>query len=552
MFGISKSQPLFKSFSQYTKDLKLEATLQDLQSEMDNSQIEVSLRGEDLYQMFEQNPLLCGVILREQNKFVGMISRHHFWEMISRQYGRDTFLTRTLECLHSFNEYETLMLPANTLISEASEQCIQRYSHLLYEPLLVKFDDETFRLLDVQKLLLAQAQSYKLCMETVNERNIALAQAYQEITEKNDQMLRYLQQAKKVTTAAAALENNKFEPESLNEVAARGDQLGQLARVFRRMVQTVKTREQELADAKEKLEAVLNAVPGLISWIDSKGLYVGVNRHLAENWNISQEDFIGQDVGFLSGHVQLANFMHQFLASSAEAASQVIGIEVQESVRYYLVAAQKYQQGKATVLVGIDITERKKAEEALQIAEENYRGIFENALEGIFQAYPNGQYSRVNPAMAKIYGYASPEEMIASVKEIGTQIYVDPSTSDQFNERMEQQQVVKGFKYQVYRQDGSIIWVEENTRAVQDTSGNLLYEGIVEDITLRKQKEADLKRQLQELQIEIDQQKLKKEVAEITQSDYFQDLQAEADNLRFDDDWWSQETTSGSVKSQNA
>src|SRR5919199_1091465 len=95
--------------------------------------------------------------------------------------------------------------------------------------------------------------------------------------------------------------------------------------------------------------------------------------------------------------------------------------------------------------------------EALRIAEENYRGIFENALEGIFQASPGGYYISVNPAMAHIYGYSSPEEMIASVTDMRTQICVDSNFPDEFHRLIEEQGNLKDIEFQVYRKDGSII-----------------------------------------------------------------------------------------------
>jgi PAS domain S-box-containing protein len=203
------------------------------------------------------------------------------------------------------------------------------------------------------------------------------------------------------------------------------------------------------------------------------------------------------------------------------------------------------QAGEIYRLVGVSqdiserqaaLRERKAAEEALRLAEENYRSIFENALEGIFQSTPDGQYLRVNPAMSHIYGYDSPEQMLAKVKEIGEQIYVDPRCRDQFKALMEAHGAVKNFQYQIYRQDGSRIWIEENTRSVWAVSGNLLYyEGIIQDISQRKQEEERLKRQVQKLRIEIDQQQRQREVAEVMQTDYFQALQAEVDKLRLND-----------------
>jgi PAS domain S-box-containing protein len=180
--------------------------------------------------------------------------------------------------------------------------------------------------------------------------------------------------------------------------------------------------------------------------------------------------------------------------------------------------------------------ERKRTEAALSLAEANYRSIFENALEGIFQSTLDGRYLRVNPAMARIHGYDSPEEMMTLVQKISQQIYVDSACRDQFVHLMAINGEVKGLQYQIHRRDGQLTWVEENTRAVHDADGNLLYyEGFVKDITARKQEEEALRSQLQALRIEIDQQKRQQDVAQVMQTSYFQQLQAEVDQLRYQD-----------------
>ncbi|MFE1744957.1 PAS domain S-box protein [Coleofasciculus sp. H7-2] len=141
-----------------------------------------------------------------------------------------------------------------------------------------------------------------------------------------------------------------------------------------------------------------------------------------------------------------------------------------------------------------DTTERKRAAEALQQAEARYRSIFENAIEGIFQITLDGHYICVNPALAKIYGYESPEEMMNSIPEIKYQVYVDPKCRDNLIDLLTEQGEVKGFEYQIYRQDGSIIWISENTRAICDANGTLLYyEGTTIDITERQQIEQSLR-----------------------------------------------------------
>lgn len=533
----------------------------------------------------------------------------------------------------------------------------------------------------------------------------------------------------------------------------RTDEVGELAQSFNQMASQLQasfvalenrntdlqqTRD-DLKKANEQLEAVLDAVPGPISWIAAEGFYLGINSHLADSLNLPSEAVVGNPIGMVGDNSDYVNFVNTFLSSSQHSTSQEISIYVNEQERYYLLAAQKYQQGMAIVVVGIDITERRQAQEALQqaqttnqaivgaipdllmrirsngiyqgaspgraiqilnhnglqmgasiydlmprdkaeermryvqqaietkelqvyeyelevggkvqyeearlmslsqdevlvmvrdmtqrklseaalrqseanvralveaipdllirvkrdgtyldiqgrnrlvlydgedflegtsvydslppveaqrrmhyiqltlqtglaqvyeqqllidgqlqyeevrmvvtgkdevlmiirniteqkraesalrIAEENYRGIFENALEGIFQSTPNGRYIRINPAMARIYGYSSPEAMINGITDITKQLYVNPADRQEFQHRMDTLGRVKSQVYQSLRQDGTLIWVEENTRAVRNEDGNLMYyEGIIEDITERKQRNELLENRVRE------------------------------------------------------
>ncbi len=148
---------------------------------------------------------------------------------------------------------------------------------------------------------------------------------------------------------------------------------------------------------------------------------------------------------------------------------------------------------------------RKQLETAyhqLGVAEAKYRSIFENAVEGIFQSTPEGRYITANPALARIYGYSSPEEVTA-LTDI-EQLYVDPHRYAEFVRLMEFGSV-SGFESQIYRRDGSIVWISEKAYAVRDENKELLYyEGLIEDITKRKQAEAALQEQFDFLQVLID------------------------------------------------
>ncbi|MGD8835319.1 MAG: response regulator [Desulfobacteraceae bacterium] len=141
-----------------------------------------------------------------------------------------------------------------------------------------------------------------------------------------------------------------------------------------------------------------------------------------------------------------------------------------------------------------EIAERKRTEEILQQSEERYRSIFENAVEGIFQATPGakGRFVSANPAHARILGYDSPEQMMAQVTEIGPRIWIDPHDRKVFSEQVAKG-AVTGFEAQMRRRDGRSIWVSLNARPVSDASGELDYiEGIMLDITDRKQAEEKL------------------------------------------------------------
>ncbi len=131
---------------------------------------------------------------------------------------------------------------------------------------------------------------------------------------------------------------------------------------------------------------------------------------------------------------------------------------------------------------------------ALKEAEKKYREIFEHAVEGIYQSTPDGRFLNVNPAFARIYGYDSAEEFLACITDIPRQIYVRPEERETFKRLLEQEGGVFDFEVQVYRKDGSIIWVSESARRVFDAQGEQdLYEGSLVDITERKRAEEELR-----------------------------------------------------------
>ena len=127
------------------------------------------------------------------------------------------------------------------------------------------------------------------------------------------------------------------------------------------------------------------------------------------------------------------------------------------------------------------------------LAEEKYQAIFENSPEGIFQSTPEGRFISVNPAMARIFGYDSPQEMIESVTDISHQLNLDLAQRELFIGPLQTRGVIENFEWKNQRKDGSIIWISISARVVRDADGNVLYyEGFLQDITERKQAEEAL------------------------------------------------------------
>jgi PAS domain S-box-containing protein len=154
-----------------------------------------------------------------------------------------------------------------------------------------------------------------------------------------------------------------------------------------------------------------------------------------------------------------------------------------------------------TAQLSKEVGERRRAEEAARLAEANYREMFENSVEGIFQTSPNGHYIRANRALARIYGYETPQELMDHLADIAVQLYVKPKRREEFIELMQRDGVVSDFESEVLQRDRTKIWITENARAVRDGAGNVLYyEGMVVDITARKQAEKALRRYREELE----------------------------------------------------
>jgi PAS domain S-box-containing protein len=144
--------------------------------------------------------------------------------------------------------------------------------------------------------------------------------------------------------------------------------------------------------------------------------------------------------------------------------------------------------------------ERKMIEDTLKLSEDRFRSIFENAVEGMFQSSPQGYFISVNPAMASMHGYETPEEMVAGITDISSQLYVNPEDRIRFKAILEENGKAENFEVQVYKRDGAVIWTSISSRVIKDDAGNAAcFEGIVQDITAHKEAEVRLRAYTEEI-----------------------------------------------------
>ncbi|OPY82842.1 MAG: Cyclic di-GMP phosphodiesterase response regulator RpfG [Syntrophorhabdus sp. PtaU1.Bin153] len=254
-------------------------------------------------------------------------------------------------------------------------------------------------------------------------------------------------------------------------------------------------------DNEERYRLIVNTADEGIWVLDEQYLTTFVNRRMADMLGYSRDEMDGKSLGSFLFEEDLPDY-----EAKVKRRRDGIAERYERKLRrkdggtlWVLVSAtpimDKEKQFQGSFAMYTDITERKQAENALLQSEAKYRSIFENAVEGMFQSTPEGRLISANPAMVRIFGYASPEEMISMVTNIGHQLYVNTDDRRAFMQLLEHHGITGGFESQFYRKDGSVLWGSLNVRAVKDPEGTILYyEGTLMDITARKNAEEELKK----------------------------------------------------------
>ena len=257
-----------------------------------------------------------------------------------------------------------------------------------------------------------------------------------------------------------------------------------------------KQAEEALRESEEKYRAIIENMQEGYHEVDINGNFTFFNESMRKIIGYEREELLGMNNRQYSDE-ENARKVYQVYNSVYRTGDPVKNLEWQiirkdGERRDIEVSISRITNGDGspTGFRGIvrDTSERKRAEESLRQAEERYRSIFENAQEGIFRSTPDGKIIMSNPALAKIYRYESPEELMTSITDLASQHYVNPEDRRELKEVIKEHGVIKGYEAQHYRKDGSIIWVSMTMHAVRDEKGQIMYyDGITEDITNHKQ-----------------------------------------------------------------
>jgi len=272
---------------------------------------------------------------------------------------------------------------------------------------------------------------------------------------------------------------------------------------YYRSKQILVEQNNELKLKDQLFEAIAANVPGVIYKCDMKSPY--------------ELHYISPKVNRLTGHEQF-EFLNEGLAhyidlvhpddrkylketiNDAIVGNNSFSVEYRlmrsdGSTRWVFEKGTKLPDQDSIVGFILDITDRQKKEKDLEEAEKKYRTIVDNAPLGIFQTTPQGKFSSVNPQMAKLYGYESPDALIRETSDISTQCYVSAESRKRLITILEEFGKTSNFEAQHICRDGSSFWASETVKAVKDENGEIThYSGFMVDISERKEHEETMRR----------------------------------------------------------
>jgi PAS domain S-box-containing protein len=304
-----------------------------------------------------------------------------------------------------------------------------------------------------------------------------------------------------------------------------------------------KLMEKALAEEHQRLLSILDGSPVSSFVIDrdrkvtawnmvnefftglSKGDMLGKPLDLSPLYKDRVPPALADLVHEMSDEEIMKRYGHKGIRKSEihpQAFESIGSIWIKGKERIMAIQATRLRDAAGSVIGAIqcaqDITTQKWSEEKLRKSEEKYRNLFENAAEGIYQVSPEGRFISVNPAAARMLGYESPEELIDTITDIGSQVYAYPEDRDKALALLKKDGFFRNLEVRNRRKNGSLVWILANVRVVQDDQGNILYhEGTSSDITEQRNAKDTLERLVTERTAEVSK-KNKQLVGEVKKS----------------------------------
>ena len=250
-----------------------------------------------------------------------------------------------------------------------------------------------------------------------------------------------------------------------------------------------------LKKSEREHKALINCISEIIFEVDPEGRFIFLNEAWQRVTGIEPEKALRRSLFDLlpaDEQVSQSAMFEELLTGRRQAYRVETHLRVEsgayKSVELAFSMVRMGEDGAVRAVGTItDIEKRRQAEEAVRKVQHRYREIVENSISGLYQTTPEGKFISANPALAKMLGYESADELMACVTDVGRQIYVSEAARKEFVYLMSEEGVVTSFEVELYRQDGSKIWALESARAIRGDRGEILYyEGSLLDVTDRK------------------------------------------------------------------
>lgn len=269
-----------------------------------------------------------------------------------------------------------------------------------------------------------------------------------------------------------------------------------------RLASKVAMAEGDLSASEERFRTVIGTTPDAVVLADHKGTILLWNQAAARLFGYMEGSVIGQPLTILMPQRYREAHLAGIARLETTGEARVMGRTIElhglrkDGTEFPLelsIGIGKNPEGIFYSGIIRDITKRKEAEEAQRQAEARCQSVVENAVEGIFQTTPDGRFLMANPSLAHMLHYDSPDLLISTVTDIGSQLYVDPQKREEICTLLARSGVVRGFETELKRRDGRVISVSVTARTVRDQQGAMVhYEGTIQDISERKRLASDL------------------------------------------------------------